>query len=67
MYITFFSGILIIVGSMILVQEYKTIGVACVVSFGTILQNIFMLLSVKNNINLWTHIRNPLKLRNEKT
>jgi O-antigen/teichoic acid export membrane protein len=67
MYITFFSGLLIITGSITLVQEYQTFGVACVVSFGTALQNILMLLSVKSKIKLWTHIRIPLKLRNEKT
>lgn len=55
MSITVFCGLLIVTGAMLMVSIYGAIGIASVVTAGMILQNILMLLAVRQKIGVWTH------------
>lgn len=56
MVIMIMCGLVTIASALFLVRQYGGIGVASAVAFGTILQNIWMLLSVKKNLGLWAHV-----------
>ena len=55
--ITMISGSITVVGALLLVGPYGAVGVASSAAFGMVLQNVFMLVSVKRKVGIWTHIR----------
>jgi O-antigen/teichoic acid export membrane protein len=57
--ITFATGVLTVVGCLVLVGPYGMIGVAGAVSGGTILKNIAMWLETKRRTGMWTHVGIP--------
>lgn len=55
MYITMTSGLIAILGCVMVVENYGAEGVAAMASLAMIVQNIAMLLSVKIYCQVWTH------------
>lgn len=56
MYITMFTAMVLISGSIIVVKDYGVDGVAVVVAGSMMLQNLIMLFVVKIKLGIWTHV-----------
>lgn len=59
--ITLFIGCLSILGALLMVEQYGAEGVALTIALSLALQNILMLIAVKNKCGIWTHIQFSLK------
>ncbi|WP_394172444.1 oligosaccharide flippase family protein [Guptibacillus hwajinpoensis] len=62
MYITLFSSVLMIGGSILAVQKYGPTGVAVVKSAGLLLQNFLMIVITKRKLGIWAHMKWITKL-----
>jgi O-antigen/teichoic acid export membrane protein len=47
---------LFIIGALLVVREYGSIGVASMTAAGTVLQNVIMVLVAKRKTGMWTHV-----------
>lgn len=57
MVITIICGLLTIGGSLWIVQDYGTTGIAAIAAATLILQNVLMLLYAKKKVGVWTHAK----------
>lgn len=57
------TGVFAIGGSLLVVDHFGILGIACVLALGTVLQNVLMLVTARRTTGMWTYADVPGAVR----